>query len=75
MAGWTTNFEGVLTGADLTGFSVPDGPGFFSAFRDVLEGSSTDTVWPRAFLSRFLDAVEKAKGLGPDALCIAISSL
>jgi len=68
------NYEGYLTGAELSELRPPDHPGFLSAFRRaaaLTEGEAHHQL-------RSVDVIGQARtagvALGPEALCVAISS-
>jgi hypothetical protein len=71
VAGWD-NYEGYLTGGEIASFSSLQEPGFFSAFNDALPA---DSPFARGVMELLFEVREQALVLGPDSLCIAVSSL
>lgn len=72
VAGWD-NYEGCLAASDLAVLGFDDPSGFLSLFKRAAAGGAES--WQIALVDRLAAVRDKAMRLGPDALCLAISSV
>jgi hypothetical protein len=73
VAGWD-NYGGHLTTADFAGMNVHDPSGFLSVFKKAVEAGPQAERWQLKIADRLAEVRDKMLDLGPDALCMAISS-
>jgi hypothetical protein len=71
LEGWD-NFEGYLTGAELSRIIPPSANGFLSLFKRAALGNESECAY---VADRLVEVQAQAASLGPETLCVAVSSV
>lgn len=74
VSGWD-NYEGYLTGAELQRLTPRDSNGFLSLFMKLAAGDPEEGPLSSKLVDRLGEVRARAASMGPDTLCVAVSSL